>query len=754
MEALRFKKGESIARQRDKVKAWYIIQEGSVVQKNAFIETRMGANGIIGILEQDWFMCDYVAETDVALFVFPCEDERDLRRLLVKNAQMRKVFLRTAMNQRHQQFCVYADLTGKVREFQEALGNFYGEYRTACAKYHVDIPSNFEMEHFQPLEMRHKAENWEISQSNSLIRDHLEEYLELFVKDESLCIGAIMEASAQMHRVASGIGEMITFLLSYREVLIGLQTESLFQSFLRLGALTKSSGGDAAAMWEMAQRILIFAQGSGIYDKAFLEQCQDAYETAVYSDAEQELADGEEREQAKSDMEYLLLYARYPKNEGKKALELLKMYEESVRQKRTDETAYQLRKKVTKLFYEIYARCMTRAVAENVEEQKAVPVTVLLFLDFGYVDAAFLGEEKTDKLYHIAHHLDLCNSEHVFTMFEWIRAVYMGKREPSKSEFDLDYQGMLTEEMRRGNLQKSEVEEKKHDRDAKVQYELEQMFQSVNRTTYGNITSFSPVLREEDVTGEPERLLVTAARISEALDGLRKVDYSVFYRPILNHGLGNEMQHEALMSEILPDVILMPNAGSRAMMWQETASIRNDTPARFMLPILTVGDLDDMMADIVGRYRWEICRKIQGVHWNDIRDLSLTSEYYDYLQFYRKNHELSSDVKEQIKTSLVRAKNNFREVFVRDYLNYIKYEAKGGFRLNRYARRILFTYCPLSRSRREELKANPMFADVIAKHESNSARTLKRLQGLYDKYEKEGGRITAEMQENIDFYQM
>ena len=81
-----------------------------------------------------------------------------------------------------------------------------------------------------------------------------------------------------------------------------------------------------------------------------------------------------------------------------------------------------------------------------------------------------------------------------------------------------------------------------------------------------------------------------------------------------------------------------------------------------------------------------MCRKIQGVRWNDIRERSLTSDYYDYLQFYRKNRELSAETKDQIKGALTRAKNNFREVFVKDYQNWIKYEAKGGFRLNRYVR--------------------------------------------------------------------
>ena len=189
-------------------------------------------------------------------------------------------------------------------------------------------------------------------------------------------------------------------------------------------------------------------------------------------------------------------------------------------------------------------------------------------------------------------------------------------------------------------------------------------------------------------------------------------------------------------------------------MWQETARVKNDTPARFMIPIFTGSDLNELMIELIARYRWEICRKIQGVRWNDIREHSLTSDYYDYLQFYRKNHDLSPEAKEQLKTALSRAKNNFREVFVKDYLNWIKYESKGGFRLNKVVRMIMFTYCPFSKDIRGKLLDSPMYTNAIHKFKANNMKTLKRLQGVYDKYEKEGGEITPEMKENINFYEM
>ena len=47
--------------------------------------------------------------------------------------------------------------------------------------------------------------------------------------------------------------------------------------------------------------------------------------------------------------------------------------------------------------------------------------------------------------------------------------------------------------------QKEEVARRKQDQKAKARYELENMFTSVNRVTYGNITMFSPVLCEKDL---------------------------------------------------------------------------------------------------------------------------------------------------------------------------------------------------------------------------------------------------------------
>lgn len=96
------------------------------------------------------------------------------------------------------------------------------------------------------------------------------------------------------------------------------------------------------------------------------------------------------------------------------------------------------------------------------------------------------------------------------------------------------------------------------------------MFTSGNRVTYGRVSTFCPILGENDLINSVDKMLVTAQKIEDAMNKVRKVDFSVFYRGVVFSDPDKESiarDHE----EVLPNIILMPNAGTRAMMWQETA---------------------------------------------------------------------------------------------------------------------------------------------------------------------------------------
>lgn len=379
---------------------------------------------------------------------------------------------------------------------------------------------------------------------------------------------------------------------------------------------------------------------------------------------------------------------------------------------------------------------------------------MIMFFNFGFLDVDILGTELTNAVYNLTENMGLFKSEHVYTIYEWLLSIYRGEREPSKNEFDQDYRAYLMEMRKNGELTAEQVKVEEANCEKKVLFEIRNLFQSGNRMAYGKISTFCPVLNEADFINSVEKLAVTSERLIDSMNKVREVDYSIFYREVLFQDPEHEVASERIMKEVIPDMILMPVVGLRGAMWQETANARTDSAARMLFPIFIVSDLEEQMMDNMGRYRWEICRKIQGVYWNDLRDKSLTSEYYDYVQFYKKNSSLSAEAKEKIKIALKRARNNYREVFVKDYQAWMKFEAKGSFRLNKVAREILVKYCPFSKEIRTSLKTNPLYESAFNKLELTNQKTLQRLSSFYEKYEANGGTITQDLKANLEYYEM
>ncbi len=61
MTTVKVQKNQIIAKQKEKVKKWYIVQEGTVIQCNSYAKIVLGKNAVIGISEGDRYLCDYVA---------------------------------------------------------------------------------------------------------------------------------------------------------------------------------------------------------------------------------------------------------------------------------------------------------------------------------------------------------------------------------------------------------------------------------------------------------------------------------------------------------------------------------------------------------------------------------------------------------------------------------------------------------------------------------------------------------------------
>ena len=84
---------------------------------------------------------------------------------------------------------------------------------------------------------------------------------------------------------------------------------------------------------------------------------------------------------------------------------------------------------------------------------------------------------------------------------------------------------------------------------------------------------------------------MTAEKVKAILDKIRSIDFGVFYRDTLYSNPNRGVNGLMIKTEVLPDVILLPNVGSRGVMWQEIEGRKRDTPGRLMCSMFHVEDL-------------------------------------------------------------------------------------------------------------------------------------------------------------------
>lgn len=450
-------------------------------------------------------------------------------------------------------------------------------------------------------------------------------------------------------------------------------------------------------------------------------------------------------------LEQILSYAGVTEEMAAEFTGLLKKFAAMEDKTSTEDPARRLRRGLADGFYQLYEIVFRKSYGMP-EDEIALPIR--LFLDFGFIDETLISRSQLLELEKLV--LDPVTTDadgcHIFTVREWLTWVYEGKREPSKNEFDQEYSEMLREQRKGGQITEEEEKAKLKDYDERLHYEIQNLFRYNHRLVSGQLSSFVPFLYEDLLSGGPERAFLSKQMVQEGLDKLRALDFSLFYREFLytNKELGIEKEYR--MAEILPDIILLPTMGSKSLLWQDISCRRRDTPGRFLLPLFAEVSLADLLIRVCGRYRWELCRTIQGAAWNNIQIKSLTSEYTDYLMYYKKNRDISEERKERVKAQLQKGKNNYREVFAMDYEAWMKNEAAGAMKLNKVAREIMATYCPFDLKTRTQLLQQPAFVDAMARFRRENARKLRETELRHHALTKNGIELPKELLDTMAYY--
>ncbi len=679
------------------------------------------------------------AAEDSSVFIYPFSDTISLEMLFKRSPEYCVVVTRSAFRQLNS--LLHADELARLTcsSMQIDFSKNYARYKECCIGNQIEPSAISPLEPFigeDPLPM------WAVSYYEGFQR-LLAEGSTLLSKEPAVPAGLIASTGVDCTKVFASLCSLEEYQKQVLSLYLNENREDALTMYADLYLRLDSNSEDAVFVYNAIKRILAMLQDSPLTDKTLLEKRLSELSAILKTAPGQktaESADIQADDSLKDSLQTILTYSRRDTGFCVNFRELVTQYKNASDKTATDDAARALRQRITAGFYELYSSIFFRAVTEE-----EIPMPVRMFLCFGYVDEELAGMENAEYLSRAVHLLASSKRPGIFTLFDWLKAVFEGTKEPSRNEFDEDYSTHLRTLKATKQITPAEEAALLQDSHKKVEYELKNMFPTVNKMSFGRVSSFCPLFSAHNLLKRPDASLVMPQTLKELFTDIISMDYGAYYREYVYTNPEAGMPQEFFHVEILPDVILMPNVGTRGVMWQEIEGHKRTTPARMMLSIFYLEDLRQTLVRLTGEYRWEMCKRIQGPRWNDLSERSLTSEYFDYIQFYKKNHDLSAETKEKIKTALQKARNSFKEMFVQDYVTYILYEGGGSPRMTKTARNILFTYCPFAAPVRETLKSNPTYKDMLERYETVKTQQLHKFEMLERRVKNTGSAFPEEL---------
>ena len=744
---------EYIYRIGDKITEISIIVKGNVEISSSYNHLVISSGHIIGLPEcyGGEYAFDCRAKDEVTLYSYAYSSPEDLLKIIEAKPEMVAVIATTMFNALSINIANYESYMKKCYGIIDFLKEGYDSYIRFARDYDVIPKSLPELDNLECIELSNQLDPWIIDLYKILQATPMDKKRSLNQLNKRLCYATIMESSRHLVSIMALNIEMGEYIARAEDIIMNSDETDLYSLFSQVMIRAKKSGKDTAAIEDLMEKYVKYLQESVFSDKRMIsdrimnfKEHMENLDNGV-SSAEDEI-NSLIREEIKGSLNVILEYSRLSVEAQNVFRKLVKEYKELPDKNSSDNQVRALRKQLTAQFFDIYEAVALRSFFDN-----GYSNIIKMFLYFGYVDEDIAGHENAEYLYKLAEKRRSDPQNHTFTLYEWLRLIFDGQKEPSKNEFDMDYTQYVKEERRVGRISEKEEKELLEDKTKKVQYELKNAARSANQVTFGRISTYCPIFSEHNVIKKLESMYVTNGGVEIAVENVRQIDYSAFYRETAYTDEANGIKNEYIAVEVLPDVILMPNVGIRGSMWQEYYGSYRNTPARFFLPIFCGEDLSTIMCRLIGEFRWELCKRIQGSRWNDITDKSLTSEFCDYAQFYKKNSDLSTEAKEKIKRNLVKCKNNFRELFIYEYMIWVKFESQGSARLNKVSRAIMFEYCTFSPMIRKNIISNPMYKDLVERYENRKQKKIHSVDIRFSKIVKEGGKITPELEAYREF---
>ena len=762
-------KGTVLYAENEQIASICIILKGRVIAVNGGAKIRLGSGSFLGVsdLYMGRFLNSYIAYDDITFYCFPIQDKEGLTNIFATNKDYKGLVVASLVKHLNETDKIFNSLrTNAVRLYNFMLTN-YEVYLETGKKLGYPVKVIDSIQDMKQYNSGFVIDERELLYYKECSKIPLDVWKSFCATGETVTLYLVENVSGLIAQLTIECIEMSVYIA---DIFVGLMSNNeacLFKNFASLAITIEDAGGYNNELLHIIDNIVdeinviekLFDEMVGRTLKVDRRRMEEIYYFLLSknSDRNQHVQDQfqysqTEVKQVESELQnslkQIILYAGLDAENANSLEGLVLDFINQKNKHSTDGSIRNLRIMLMDQFYNLYEKVFFQAY-----QDKEVPRVIDLFLKYAFWDERLLTNEQLNELYYLEEEKqEDINTCHIYNIKDWLVCIYEGNKEPSKNDFDLDYKDMLRDKRKNAKITLIEEKELQEDQTKKVIFEIHNMFRYNHRLVNGQISTFVPFLCGENLIKGINKLFVSASRVNLAIRELLECDYSVFHREMMyvNNEIG--IAKEYIQIQVYPDIILMPTVGYNGVMWQEITGKRKSNEGRFLLPVFAELSVKDLLIKVFGRFRWELCRSIQGSAWNNIKYKSLTSEYADYIQFYRKNKDLSEETKERIKLQIQKGKGSNREIFVIDYENWMKDESNGSLRMNKVAREMFATYCPFNRKMREKLMLQPLFADAMARSGRNNSKKVRELESRYRALEREKVELTKELIDTLSFY--
>ena len=734
--------------------ALHLITGGRVRVQYPGGEFQLGKGDVIGLCEiaSEVHFLSYTAIDDINILTYPYCGINTLMDLLQKHPDVARLFLLSAFRQITLLLTQCDESAVEASSLFAGLVQHYQTYGEICMRYRVTAQVLPSFDILDTSFLEEAPDIWLSNYYRSLLHTLSSPELSRTAIDAAVTYGFLRKASQDFQKTYHSVEERHLHKKQLLQFYMNESSQDLFAYLSSLYHKVTRNSPESKALYEILEYIVTLFQNDTSPAVGLYKQRISSFRNSVISLHSASASASEQNEAAivyarlHNSLSVILAYAGVDNETIAACQKAVNAYKTLPDRTISTDQADSLRNELTTHFYSLYSMAAVKHLKEN-----NAPLAVLLFLYFGYMDEELAGAENCLVLTRLLQNRADGEQTGVYTFFEWLNAIYTGRKEPSRNEYGEDYSDYIHKQKLSGTISESDVRALENNTLSKVVFELRNVFPVTNKFTYGRLSSFCPVFSAENILKPLHTSYVNASSLGQALSRIRAIDFSLFYREIVNPNPTSAFK-ELVHAECLPDIILMPNIGIRGVMWQEIEGKRRNTPCRMILSVFHMEDIYATMVRLSGEYRWEMCKRLQGYRWNDMGTRSLTSEYFDYIQFYKKNRSLSSEAKERVKNSLQRSRGSFKEMFVRDYILWILFESAGSPRLNKVSREILFNYCPFSASIRAALKQNPQYGELLQRYDLKREQKLHHLNQFRKKLLLSNTPIPEEAEAEIKYY--